>query len=69
MQPTIEDTLTEVGRLYMETVTLRRALGDQQHEAARMATEVGSLRKNVVALNERLMGRAAPREVEHSQTA
>ncbi len=75
METTKDDILKELGHLYMETVTLRQALGDQQSETARMATEVGSLRKrhaslsatamaqeeNLIALNERLMGRAAQR--------
>ena len=69
--PTLDDTLRELGRWVMETVQLRRALVDERHETVRMATEVGSLRKrhaklsqtaltqekNLLVLNERLMGK------------
>lgn len=71
MRSKTDDILTELGRLYMETVQLRQALGDQQRETARLATEVGSLRQrhaklsqtaiqqeeNLIALNTRLMGK------------
>jgi len=40
-EPTIEQCYTELGRIYMETVRLRQALGDQQRETARMATALG----------------------------
>ena len=73
MKDTKEAMYQELGRLYMETVTLRQALDDQQSETARMATEVGSLRqrhaklsatamnqeKNLIALNEKMMGKKA----------
>jgi len=63
----------------MEAATLRQALGEEQAELARMATEVGSLQmqhkklsataieqeENLIALNVRLMGKGKPREVEH----
>lgn len=80
----LDDILTELGRLYMETVTLRRALSDQQSETARMATEVGSLRmrheklsatamaqqENLIALNQQLMGngRTAPTSINRHLT-
>ena len=63
--------LREIGRLYVETVTLRQALGDQQQETMRMGLEVDAMRMqnaelrevgleqeaNLVALNERLLGK------------
>jgi len=74
MQPTTDDMLKEIGYWVMQAVALRRALGDQQSETARMAVEVGAQRQrygklsvtameqkeNLIALNERLVGRAAP---------
>ncbi len=68
--------LREIGRLYMETVTLRQALGDQQRETVRIAREADSLKvrhenlsvvaleqeKNLIALNERLVGKKTGRE-------
>ncbi len=65
--------LREIGRLYVETVTLRQALGDQQQETMRMGLEVDAVRMqnaelrevgleqkaNLVALNERLLGKKA----------
>ena len=68
-----DDILTELGRWVMEAAILRHALDDQQQETARMATEVGALRQrhkklsatalaqeeNLIALNERLMGKSA----------
>lgn len=74
MQPTTDDMLKEIGRWVMETVKLRRTLDDQQSETAKMAVEVGTQRQryeklsvtameqkeNLIALNERLVGRAAP---------
>lgn len=79
MDYTAEQVCEELGKLFMENVVLRRALGDQQRETARMATEVGSLRQrhqelsavaieqeeNLIALNEQLMGKANPREIKH----
>lgn len=69
----------EMGKLFMETVMLRQALGEEQAELVRMATELGSLRKrherlsataleqeqNLTALNIRLMGKAAPTEIKY----
>ena len=81
MQPKLDDTLRELGRWVMEAAMLRQALGEEQAELARMATEVDSLQmqhkklsataieqeKNLVALNERLMGKAAPKRVAETE--
>jgi len=37
----LEQCYTELGRLYMETVTLRQCLDEERHQTARMATELG----------------------------
>jgi len=74
MKPKTDDMKKEIGHLYMENVLLRQALGEDEQEIAKMATEVGSLRKrhaklsatameqeaNLIALNERLVGKKAP---------
>ena len=79
MQPKLDDTLRELGRWVMEAAMLRQALGEEQAELVRMATEVDSLQmqhkklsataieqeENLIALNVRLMGKGKPREVEH----
>jgi len=76
MVATKDDMLKEIGYWVMQTVALRRDLGDQQSETARMATEVGSLRRrheklsatalmqeeNLIALTEQLMGKAATQQ-------
>ncbi len=63
----------ELGKLFMESVVLREALGSQQRETVRMAHEVDTERmrgeklsramveqeKNLIALNERLIGKKA----------
>jgi len=70
--------LKELGRLYMENVELRQSLEDEQQETARMATVVGTVRqrhkklsataiqqeKDLIALNERLMGKKGPRPLD-----
>lgn len=62
---------TEIGHLYMETVTLKQALGDQQRETIRVGREADALRvqneelseaaqeqeENLIALNRRLLGK------------
>jgi len=78
MQPTIDDTLRELGRWVMEAAMLRQALSEEQQEIAKLTTEVGTMRmqhtklsatamaqeENLIALNVQLMGKAAPRESE-----
>ena len=81
MTTPLDDTLRELGRWVMEAATLRQALGEEQAELARMATEVGSLQmqhkklsataieqeKNLIALNEKMMGKAAPKRVAETE--
>lgn len=63
----------EIGKLFMETVVLRQALGEEQAELVRTGQEMDTLRMrhrklrktalqqegNLIALNERLMGKKA----------
>jgi len=73
MEATKDRMYKEIGKLFMENVLLRQALGEDEQEISRMATEVGSLRQrnkklsatameqeeNLIALNERLVGKKA----------
>ncbi len=66
----------EIGKLFMENVLLRQALGEEQQENARATTELGYLRQrnekliqtsrtqaaDLVVLSEKVMGKRADQE-------